>query len=170
MAEFGGHQDRGVWLRWQSLAASAAAPPDALVVAAYAEGRLSEDEAAPVEAWLAAYPEALAEILAARALPQQAEMADERMIAAACALVLDTATLPDNVVLFPHRHRPVPWRNALAWSSIVASLAAASFVGFVMGSDAYQGLVPSQSSDNGYAETFEAAPGLDAFVNDDSGT
>ncbi len=171
MAESGGgDKDRGLWRRWRAIEQVDIPAPDALTLAAYAEGRLTEVEAEPVEAWLAVYPAALAEIIAARAASQHAYLPTERMIAGACALVPDTAASDpsDNVV--PLRRSIPPWRNALAWSSIAASLIAASFIGFAMGSDAYQHLAPTQTVDNSFAETFEASPALDSLLSDDSGT
>jgi len=169
MADLGvGNSDRGIWRRWLAGNTRAAAAPDALTVAAYAEGRLSEAQAEPIEAWLAVHPDALAELVAARTLPQRPEHAVERMIARASALVDGDPAFAENVM--PFRRPVAPWRNALAWSSVAASLAAASFVGFVMGSDVYRNLSPTLSSDSGYAETFEAAPSLESFFSDESGT
>jgi anti-sigma factor RsiW len=165
MSDFGGgNQDRELWQRWRGLERSDVPAPDALTLAAYAEGRLSEEEAEPVENWLAANPAALAEVIAARTVPQSPAVASESLIADACALV---AGAEGNVV--PLRRSGAPWRNALAWSSVAASLVAASFIGFSMGSDAYQNLSSTQVSDNGYAETFEAVPGLDTLLSDESG-
>lgn len=173
MAEFGGgDQDRGLWQRWRTLEHSDVQAPDAMTLAAYAEGRLSEAEAEPIENWLAAHPGALAELLAdivaAREVQHEAVTAPEALIAHACALVPSLAGAGDNVVPL-RRGGPAPWRNAVAWSSIAASLIVASFIGFSMGSDAYQNLSSTQASDNGYAETFEATPGLDTLLSDESG-
>lgn len=54
---------RGSWR--EGVAASA--EPDPMTLAAYLEGRLDEAAAAPVEAWMAADPEALDSVLSARA-------------------------------------------------------------------------------------------------------
>ena len=66
-----GAQDRRLWQRWRTLGeTSRVAEPDALLLAAYAEGRLTEADAEPVEAWLAAAPEVLADVIAARSAYQ----------------------------------------------------------------------------------------------------
>jgi hypothetical protein len=169
MAELGaGNHDRGLWHRWHALQSSDAPAPDALALAAYAEGRLSEAEAERVENWLAAYPGGLADVIAARAVPQQPSSATADMIARACALVARDAAAAENVV--PLRRAPPQWRNALAWSSVAASLVAASFVGFAMGSDAYQNLAPTPAAESSYVDALEISPSLDSWFSDDTGT
>jgi len=129
--------DAALWQRWRLQAHSAAGDAAALDLAAYAESRLDEAQAEPVEAWLFANPEALAELSAVRAaavepLPQ----APEAMIARAAALVAPAAA---TVVPFRPRHAaPRPsWRMAIAWSGMAASLMATSLVGFTIGNNAY---------------------------------
>lgn len=169
--------DRQVWERWQALGDKPPAPePDALSLAAYAEGRLSESEAEAIEAWLAVTPEALDDIAAARAVDQRPpRVVFEHVLATACDLVPGAATPPEPVAAtatilpFPAR-MPRPWRTAIAWSSIAASLACASMVGFSMGSDAYASLTRTQTVDTGSSEGLDAAPNLDSYFSDDSGT
>jgi hypothetical protein len=169
MAELGaGNHDRGLWHRWHALQSGDAPVPDALAVAAYAEGRLNEAEAERVENWLAAYPAALAEVIAAREVPRQADNPTEAMIARACTLVEHDAAAAGNVV--PLRRAAPQWRNALAWSSIAASFVAASFVGFAMGSDAYQNLAPAPAAERSYVDALEISPSLESWLSDDSGT
>ena len=165
-------QDRRLWQRWRALGEkSRVAKPDTMLCAAYAEGRLSEAEAEAVEAWLAATPEALGDIIAARATDQP-RLVDARILEKAGALVPGLAT-PAGAGILPFRPRapqpPPQWRTALAWSSIAASLLCASLVGFSMGSDAYASLSGTQAVDT----TVEGlgAPGLDSnYFSDDSGT
>jgi len=57
------HRARGPWRAAQG----APEAPDAMTLAAYLEGRLGEDAAGVVETWMAADPEALDSVLAARA-------------------------------------------------------------------------------------------------------
>jgi len=72
-------QDRRLWHRWRVLGEkSRVAEPDVMLLAAYAEGRLTEAEAESVEAWLAATPEALSDLVAARSTDQP-HLAEERM-------------------------------------------------------------------------------------------
>jgi hypothetical protein len=166
MAGLGDSEERALWRRWSMRGRVDAPAPDALALAAYAEGRLSETEAEPIEHWLAAHPESLGEILADIAAARGAtpEVAGAAIIAKASALVTGAR---DNVV--PLRRAAPAWRNALAWSSIAASLLAVSLVGFAMGSDAYQHLERAQAAEAA-SDTLDAAATLDSVFNDDSGT
>ena len=133
-----------LWQRWRQHAHSAAGrgAPDPLALAAYAEGRLDEARAEPIEDWLAGHPEALADLAEARAaaaapLPQ----APETLIARAAALVEPTA----GAKIIPLRRfagpRRPPWRMAMAWGAIAASLLVTSMGGFALGNNAYLNLV-----------------------------
>ncbi|HEY3917987.1 MAG TPA: hypothetical protein VGL83_09345 [Stellaceae bacterium] len=161
-----------MWQRWQALGGKPrAAEPDALSLAAYAEGRLTEAEAEAVEAWLAAAPEGLDDIVAARAFDQRPpRLVYEHILSNACDLVPGAA--PANIANLMLRRQPPRWRNALAWSSIAASLVCASMVGFSMGSDAYANLAGTQTADSA-SEVLGTPPSLDTLDNyfsDDSGT
>ena len=168
-----GAEDRTLWRRWRASEMTETRAPDALALAAYAEGRLGEAEAGPVEAWLAAHPEVLADIQTARALaPLPSDEAYEAAVARACALVAgDDAPAASNVV--PLRRVARSWRDALAWSSVAASLVAASLVGFSMGSDASQSLwhAQTQVTSGVSADLLDASPTLDsAYFSNDSGS
>jgi anti-sigma factor RsiW len=129
--------DAALWQRWR-LQARPATEAAALDLAAYAEGRLDESQAAPVEDWLFTQPEALAELAAARAAAEAEARpeAPEGLIARAAALV---ETPSATVVLFRRAAAPpLPsWRMAVAWAGIAASLFATSMVGFSIGNSAY---------------------------------
>jgi anti-sigma factor RsiW len=137
-----GPEDSALWRRWRAAVdAAGAAPlhaPDPLLLAAYAEGRLDEPDRDAVEAWLAAYPDAIDDLLAARRLGRrEAEWSavSEAALARASGLVRD----PDPQVLpfrQPVRRAPL-WRAAIAWGGMAASIAATGLVGFVLGSEAY---------------------------------
>ena len=171
--------DRRLWRRWQALdvLASRVAEPDALALAAYAEGRLSEIEAEAVEAWLAAAPEGVDDIIAAREINQRPpNLVYQHVMSNACHLVagVDTAAAPEtsptstNVVTL---HRRLPqWRTALAWSSVAASLLCASMIGFSMGSDAYATLSQTQTVDSGASDGLDTPSTLDSYFSDDSST
>ena len=170
MAGLGDGDERALWRRWSMRGSAATPAPDALELAAYAEGRLSESAAERIEHWLAAHPAGLGEILsdiaAARsATPDAMPIADAAIIAKASALVSGTR---DNVV--PLRRAAPAWRNALAWSSVAASLLAASLVGFAMGSDAYQNLARTQTVEAASGDTLDPIATLDSAFSDDSGT
>ncbi|HWE75016.1 MAG TPA: hypothetical protein VG328_17785 [Stellaceae bacterium] len=168
-------RDRRLWRRWRALGAdSRVAEPDALLLAAYAEGRLSEAEAEPVEAWLAATPEALDDVVAARATYQHPpRVVFEHVLTKATALVpgegatADAEILPFEPRRPPHLRRQ--WRTAIAWSSIAASILCASLVGFSMGSDAYSNLSGTQAVDSSTADGLGTSS-LDNYFSDDSGT
>lgn len=172
MAGLGGEAEPGLWRRFYAPDGGETPAPDALALAAYADGRLSEEAAAPIERWLAAHPElldeALADISAARGqTPATVSATTEAIIAKACALVGGDGA-SGNVV--PFRRAVSSWRNALAWSSVAASLVAVSLVGFAMGSDAYQNLSRTQASDAASADAFDAAATIDSVFSDYSGT
>jgi hypothetical protein len=163
-------QDRELWRRWRALGGqSRLAEPNALLLAAYAEGRLSEIEAAPVEAWLASMPEALGDLLTARRADREPPaLVDERALDKACALVPDGGA-PAGAEILPFRPRLPQWRTALAWSSIAASILCASLIGFSMGSDAYANLSSASATDVGAADAL-GTTSLDSYFSDDSGT
>jgi len=164
-----GAENTALWQRWHQHAHSAAeqAAPDLLALAAYAEGRLNETQAEPVEDWLAGHPEALADLAEARTaaaapLPQ----APETLIARAAALVEPAAgatVIPFRT--FAGRHQP-PWRIAMAWGAIAASLLVTSMGGFALGDNAYLNLA-------GEPATFESTihelldPPNTLFVDDE---
>jgi anti-sigma factor RsiW len=121
-----------------------APPVDAVLLAAYAEGRLDETAAEPVEAWIAGNPEALDDIIAARqANRADPDAAPERLIARGAALVAGpgAAIVPFPVALAVRRRS---WRDAAAWGAVAASLLATSMFGFEIGSSAYASLTTQQ--------------------------
>jgi hypothetical protein len=131
--------EAALWRRWrdaQAGAGEAAAEPDALTLAAYAEDRLgrpgSDPEIDPaiaaVEAWLLDRPEALDDLVAARAA--QESDADAALIARSQSLI----ARPSGNVVALRPARPA-WQNAMAWSGIAASLVAAVLIGFSFGTD-----------------------------------
>src|SRR5215472_18687364 len=108
-------KEHALWRHWRAAvvnAAGEAAPaPDALLLAAYAEHRLSEVVAEEVEAWLALHPEAIEDVLAAADSKVDVLAAvSEAAVARATALV----PAPDAKVLpFRRPARPqVMWRIA----------------------------------------------------------
>jgi anti-sigma factor RsiW len=160
-------EDRALWQRWRAEegATERVAMPDAMSLAAYADGRLSEEAAAPIEAWLALHPAALEDVVVARDMTKHPpRLAYATILAQASALVDGDA--PANVI--PLHPRAPRWRNALAWSGIAASLAVASMAGFAMGNDAYTSVSTPQANAAVATESFEAPASLDSLI-DDSG-
>ena len=125
-------RDRALFARWRAATAEPLAmAPDALLLAAYAEGRLSEAEAEPVEAALAADPELLDMLLALRR-PVESASPTPGLIRSAQALVADR---PDPVVV-PFRPRNAGLgrvSGSLAWGAVAASLLLVAMVGFDLG-------------------------------------
>jgi hypothetical protein len=158
-------KDLALWRRWRGSEPMTAPAPDALTLAAYAEGRLAETEAELVEDWLAAYPQALADVAAARAVAAYPAIgAYEAIVARASALV---ALAGARVVpLRPTAH----WRSALAWGGIAASLIGTSLVGFTMGSAAYNSLTVRSDDSIVSPDMPDSPPGLYPGFTDDSGT
>lgn len=142
--------DRALWLRSQATEAPGDEAGRFLDLAAFAEGRLEDEEAERIAALLAADPQAASDIAAARApLPPVADSAViARVIARAGSLVTAPAPERGRLLLFA---RPAPRRSAVrgaaGWASLAAALAMVGWLGFVMGSNASLALgTPSQPS------------------------
>lgn len=156
--------EAALWARWRALAAASEAKrapePDALLLAAYAEGRLNEAAAAAVEVWLAEEPERLADIVAARAAATATAVAPEALVARATALVG-----PADPKIVPFRYptrRAQGWRSVAAWGSLAASILATSLIGFALGNDAYLTLAGGSSGETAVQDLFEP-PGSGIF-------
>ena len=126
---------KALFQRWRA-ASHPAMPtdtaPDALTLAAYAEGRLSDAEMALVEAALASDPALLDTLLALR-LADAPETPSIALVQAAQVLV--PAQEHPVVVPFPARRGGGASRvNAwLAWAAVAASLMIVSVAGFDLG-------------------------------------
>jgi len=139
--------DAGLWRRWRDgteTAENAVAEPDAMSLAAYAENRLGRDgidpgfdsEISEIEAWLADRPEALDDLIEARVSADMGTLAAPSDITnRAMALIVGSQS---GVVILRPRSRV---RTALAWSSVAASLVAATIVGFAVGMDDWLSLI-----------------------------
>ena len=138
-------EENALWRHWRAAmvnAAGDAAPaPAPMLLAAYAERRLSETAAEEVEAWLARHPEAIGDVLTA----PDTDAPSAAALAKAMALVSE----PDpKVVPFrrpTHPASPV-WRVAVARVAVAASLLVVSLVGFALGTDAYINLNGDQQT------------------------
>jgi hypothetical protein len=164
--------DAALWRLWRTTgAADPAVPsdPDALLLAAYAEDRLSPAAAEAVEEWLAVNPLAAQDIIAARrAVAMELPVASPAVISRAAALV----GVADGVSVLAFR-RPSPpqrhWRDALRIGAMAASVLAASFVGFAMGTNTFVTL----AAGNGTAlslELLDPPTGLFNGLDEDSST
>jgi anti-sigma factor RsiW len=155
--------DRVLWQRSLTTEVPEDAAARFLDLAAFADGRLDEDDHERVAALLAHDPAAAADVEAARAL---ASLVDdppevrERILARAAGLVA-APPQPARVIALNFRRRRV-WFDLAQWGSLAAAVALASWLGFAMGSDA--SLTYSQADQPNAAE--------DAFPSDllDPGT
>lgn len=116
-----------------------------LDLAAYADGRSGEAAAEAIEAWLAARPEALDDLIAARGTGDA--IAPQRVVDRAASLVADDSS-DERIVPF----RPSPtsgaWRVHMARAAVAACLVLTGLVGFTLGSGAYDNLLSSSSVSN----------------------
>jgi hypothetical protein len=136
-------RDRALWRRlraeYEDSAAGEACAPDEMALAAYLEGTLDEAECAEVEAWLAAAPEGLDLVLAAReALAEPSVAAPEAVVRRAAALVPDP---PGRRLAGRLRGVFMPLWQPLGWSGAVAGVLLACVVGFQLGQSGYQSTV-----------------------------
>jgi hypothetical protein len=190
----GSAQDRALWRRWSTMAeavqagnpAGAGWPyaviPDAMVLAEFAESRLTGPQAEAVEAYLAFHPASAADVeAAARAVEVPFRIGDAALaatIARAAALVpahsgaAARARSGDNVVRFRAARPPgSSWPMAARWGALAASLALVSWLGFALGSDAYGDLaaLDGQSGTRLADELLDPPGGFLGFA-DQSGT
>lgn len=126
--------DKALAARWRSARAIDRAPdrPDALTLAAYAEGRLDEAAAEAVEAALAADPELLDTLLALRA-PIEPEVASVALIRSAQSLGRGEPVVVPFPAPRPGAAAPRPVKAWLAWGAVAASLLLVSAAGFDLG-------------------------------------
>lgn len=132
----------GLWVRarpgWRAMAASEGAEeaPNALILAGYLDGTLDEREREAVEAWMAAAPEALELVAAARAdLGRAPETAPQGLIARAQGLVRAPAREPGGLGAWLRGlagFEVQAWRP-LAWAGVTAVLLVVSAGGFELG-------------------------------------
>ena len=135
-----------LWARarpgWRALAAPGGAPgasgeaPDPLILAAYLDGALDQAERERVEAWMAASPEALDLIAAAReALGQEPGATPESLISRAQGLVRAPVREPAGLLAWLRGltgFEVQAWRP-IAWAGVTAVLLVASAGGFELG-------------------------------------
>jgi hypothetical protein len=135
-------QSRILW-RLAAGDGAAAAEPDALLLAGYAEGRLDAAAREEAEALLAAHPELAEDVALATAPAAEAEADLARIVARACALVPGTGA---EIVPFRRRGASRPdWGAAMRWSALAASFALVSYLGFALGNDASLRLATASS-------------------------
>ncbi len=146
----------GLWARarpgWRA-SRTAEDAPNQLILAAYLDDTLDEAGRAAVEAWMAATPEALELIIAARealaaATPGGLEAAPVSLVSRAQGLV--RAPLRESAGLGAWLRgligfEPEAWRP-LAWAGVTAALLVVSAGGFELGRLGVDRLVPVQTA------------------------
>jgi hypothetical protein len=165
-------EETALWRHWRramSSAAGEAAPaPDPLLLAAYAEHRLSETAAEEVEAWLALHPEALTDVLAAR--DYNVRLASVPPSDAALVRVLGLVPeVTSEVLSFRRTARPAPsWRIAMGRVAVAASLLVVSLIGFALGADAYMNLLNGGQSTALSQDLFDAPAGIFSSLGEET--
>ena len=139
-----------------------------LDLAAFAEGGLDPDDHARIAAWLAADPDAAADVAAARALAGnsgESSGAIDRIVARAGALRPRASAHGGRTHSFFRPPRRILLHGLAQWGSLAAALAIAAWLGFTMGSDASFALSqPKLGGDESTAiELFDPSTG---FVHD----
>lgn len=157
-------EETALWQRWRLLArAPAGEPPDALMLAAYAEGRLGPTEMEAVEEWLCADADLAADIAIARSAMVGASPAvEESVVAHAAALV---PAEDGRVVVL--RRPSTGWPGVVRWSAMAASILLASVVGFALGNDTYVSLAGYQPAVFGQ-ELLDPPSGLFSGFDEDA--
>jgi hypothetical protein len=165
-------EETALWRQWRRAmvdAAGEAAPaPDPLLLAAYAEHRLSETAAEEVEAWLALNPEALADVLVA----QDSNVVQASIQPSKAALVRAMGLVPARqakVVPFRRTVQPAPaWRVAMGRVAVAASLLVVSLIGFTLGTDAYTNLLSGGQSAALSQDLFDAPAGIFSSLGEET--
>ncbi len=146
-----GRDGARLWARarpgWRSEIASEA--PNSLMLAAYLDVTLDEAGSAAVEAWMAATPEALELMIAARAeLGQAPEAVPENLVSRAQGLVRAPLRRPAGLGAWLRGligFEPEAWRP-LAWAGVTAALLVVSAGGFELGRLGTEQLVSVQTA------------------------
>ena len=130
-------EDRRLWQRCRTTDAAEDEAARFLDLAAFADGLLDVEERERVAAWLAADPEAAADVCAAHAfVAAERTSADlERIIARASAISSEADSANGKIVPFAPRHGRRILQTFAQWGSLAAAVALVGWLGFAMGSD-----------------------------------
>jgi len=164
-------EESALWRHWRravvNAAGEAAAAPDPLLLAAYAEHRLSGAAAVELEAWLARHPEAIDDILAA-ADSKAGVLSEPPEAVIARAMALMPGSDPKVVPFRRPAKRAVTWRVAVARVGVAASLLIVSLVGFALGTDAYTSLLNGDQSAALSQDLFDPPAGVFSSFGEES--
>ncbi|HLY46834.1 MAG TPA: hypothetical protein VKQ73_14725 [Stellaceae bacterium] len=154
---------------WRRASVTAAPEDDAgryLDLAGFADGLLDPDDRERVAEWLTRDPVAAGDVAAARAAAGrrgQSPPTPEAIVARAAALVDRSARPSGRVIPFalPPRRQP-RLQHVAGWGGLVAALAVASWLGFVLGVDTSLSFVqPGQTREDGFLrELLDPSTGL----------
>jgi anti-sigma factor RsiW len=145
--------ERRLWQRCRVTDAPEDEAARFLDLAAFADGLLDEEDRDRVAALVAADPEAMADVRAARLSASFDQHSAElnSVVARACAIMPDRAPVRGHVIPFVPRRGRQLIQNVAQWGSIAAAIAVASWLGFAMGSDTSVALSDArQASDSGF--------------------
>jgi len=130
-----GSSDRALWQRSRLTDATEDEAARLLDIAAFADGRLDEDEAERVAARLTGDAAATGDVAVARRLAQdEPPEAPAQVVARALALVPPAGVA--EIIPFAPRMPPQPRLQLVArWGSLAAAVAVAGWLGFALGMD-----------------------------------
>jgi len=164
-------EESALWRHWQTAVnadGEAAPAPDPLLLAAYAEHRLSETAAEAVEAWLALHPEAITDVVAAGEVNVRPATIEPPATALARAMALIPGADPKVVPFRPPAPRAATWRIAVGRLAVAASLLVVSLVGFALGTDAYTSLLSSDQQAAVSQDLFDPPSGIFSSFGEES--
>ncbi|MBV9553575.1 MAG: hypothetical protein JO032_12370 [Alphaproteobacteria bacterium] len=143
-----GLADRELWRRSQLTDAPTDEAGRLLDLAAFAEGRLDDEDTARVAALLLRDADAAQDVAAARLLADAAAApADADVVTRAVALV-GAERASAAVIRFPAPGRRAPWFEAARWGSLAAAIMLAGWLGFDLGAGVYTGGAAIRAGDD----------------------
>ena len=156
----GAGPDRELWSRSQGMEATPDEAERFLDLAAFADGRLDDDDTARIAALIARDADAAGDVAAARALAGVATTsADERVFARAAALIGEPGASAMVIAFPPRQDIRRPWYSAATWSGLAAAIVCAGWLGFDLGSGLSSAPPFGHSADEVSAsEVLESAP------------
>lgn len=166
-------EEHALWRHWRAAvnpAGEAARAPDPLMLAAYAEHRLSETDEEEVETWLALHPEMIGDMVAARDVHARSAAAPEPSagaLANAMALVPEPDPKVVSIRRAARRTQPV-WHIATGRVAVAASLLLVSVVGFALGTDAYTSLLNGDQQAGLSQDLFDPPTGIFSGLGEES--
>jgi anti-sigma factor RsiW len=148
-----GSREQALWLQCRDAEAPDDEAERLLDLAAFADGRLDEDEAERVAAWVARDRAAAADVAAAQAMAATDSSLAllDRVIDRALPLAAPAAARRVLPFALAMRRQRLP--QVAQWASLAAAIVLASWLGFSMGNDFsldYNQTAPSINDDDGY--------------------